>query len=185
MPSSSSEEARKGLAASVLGKAKEVVGAVTGNDSLATQGQLQQAEAAARKEASATEAVAKVRAEEAAQALQRERVIAEVQTDALESAAAAREAQVRQQAAAEKAQVDIEAERQLLRDQADAAARAERERAEAAAQARQDQSRVAQDQREAQAEHADKRESAEAAESAAARARAEADRLAAQADLPS
>ena len=57
MPSSSSEEARQGLSASVLGKVKEVVGAVTGNDSLATQGQLQQAEAAARKEASATEAI--------------------------------------------------------------------------------------------------------------------------------
>ena len=46
-------QTRKGLLASVTGKAKEVAGAVLGNDSLAAEGQLQQAEAVDRKEASA------------------------------------------------------------------------------------------------------------------------------------
>ena len=55
---SPSDRARSGLLSSVAGKAKEVAGAVTGNDSLAAEGQLQQAEAASRKDASAREAVA-------------------------------------------------------------------------------------------------------------------------------
>ena len=40
-------EARKGLLGSITGKAKEAAGAVTGNDSLTAEGQLQQAEAQA------------------------------------------------------------------------------------------------------------------------------------------
>ena len=42
------DQAKRGLLTSVTGKAKEVAGAVLGNDSLASEGQLQQAEAAAR-----------------------------------------------------------------------------------------------------------------------------------------
>ena len=56
----------------MTGKAKEVAGAVLGNDSLAAEGQLQQAEAAARKDASALDAVAGAEAREAAEKLQRE-----------------------------------------------------------------------------------------------------------------
>ncbi|MDT4908923.1 MAG: hypothetical protein QOI69_2164, partial [Pseudonocardiales bacterium] len=44
-------EARKGLLDSIAGKAKEVAGALAGNDTLAEEGQLQQADAAARREA--------------------------------------------------------------------------------------------------------------------------------------
>ena len=53
-----SEQARQGLMAAVSGKVKEVVGAVTGNDDRAARGQLQQAEAEARKEAMTTAALA-------------------------------------------------------------------------------------------------------------------------------
>jgi uncharacterized protein YjbJ (UPF0337 family) len=41
-------EARKGLFDAVAGKAKEIGGAVADNDELTEEGQLQQAEAAAR-----------------------------------------------------------------------------------------------------------------------------------------
>ena len=52
------DQAREGLLDSIKGKAKEVAGAVTGNDSLTTEGQLEQAQARERKEANVTEAVA-------------------------------------------------------------------------------------------------------------------------------
>ena len=50
MSDSTADEARKGLLGSITGKAKEVAGALTGNDSLAAEGQLQKAEAQARLE---------------------------------------------------------------------------------------------------------------------------------------
>ena len=62
-------EARKGLLASIKGKAKEVVGAVSGRDDLVEEGQLQQAAAHHRKAALADEVVADARREEAAQEL--------------------------------------------------------------------------------------------------------------------
>ena len=52
------DQARKGLIDSVKGKAKEVVGAVTGNDSLTAEGQLEQAQAHERRSAGVSEAVA-------------------------------------------------------------------------------------------------------------------------------
>jgi uncharacterized protein YjbJ (UPF0337 family) len=51
-------EARKGLFNTMAGKAKEVAGALSGNDELATEGQLQQAGAQARKDANSREAIA-------------------------------------------------------------------------------------------------------------------------------
>lgn len=62
-----SDQARKGLIDSVKGKAKEVVGAVTGNDSLTAEGQLEQTQAKERKDANAVEAVAEAEAEQARQ----------------------------------------------------------------------------------------------------------------------
>jgi uncharacterized protein YjbJ (UPF0337 family) len=52
------EQARQGLLGKLSGKAKEVAGAVTGNDSLTAEGRLQQAEVTARQEAATDEAVA-------------------------------------------------------------------------------------------------------------------------------
>ena len=67
-----SGQAREALIDSVKGKAKEIAGAVTGNDSLTAEGQLQQAEAkdrraagSAQAEADAEEARAEALAQEA------------------------------------------------------------------------------------------------------------------------
>jgi uncharacterized protein YjbJ (UPF0337 family) len=62
-------EARKGLLDSVVGKAKEVAGAVTGKDELTEEGQLQQASAQARKDADSREAVADASARQSAKEL--------------------------------------------------------------------------------------------------------------------
>lgn len=60
-----SGQARRGLIDSVKGKAKEFAGAVTGNDSLTAEGQLEQEQARQRKEANTVEAVANAEAETA------------------------------------------------------------------------------------------------------------------------
>lgn len=60
-----SGQAREGLMDSVKGKAKEIAGAVIGNDSLTAEGQLEQAQARERKEANIAEAVADAEVEEA------------------------------------------------------------------------------------------------------------------------
>src|SRR5215213_1533954 len=59
------DQARKGLVDSVKGKAKEIVGAMTGNDSLTAEGQLEQTQAHDRKEANSVEAVADAEAQQA------------------------------------------------------------------------------------------------------------------------
>ena len=59
------DQARKGLIDSVKGKAKELVGAVTGNDSLTAEGQLEQTQAQQRRDANSVEAVADAEAEQA------------------------------------------------------------------------------------------------------------------------
>src|SRR5689334_14842763 len=82
------EQAKRGLAASISGKAKEIAGAVFGNDSLAAEGQLQQAEAAARKDAGAKDAIARAEAQEAAGVLAAESAAAQRQRNAVEQAAA-------------------------------------------------------------------------------------------------
>lgn len=58
-------EARRGIVDSVKGKLKEVAGAVTGNDSLTAEGQLDQTQAEERKEANTIQAVADAQTEQA------------------------------------------------------------------------------------------------------------------------
>ena len=60
-----SGEARQALVDSVKGKAKEIVGAVTGNDSLTAEGQLDQTDAKERREAARAEAEADAEAAQA------------------------------------------------------------------------------------------------------------------------
>jgi uncharacterized protein YjbJ (UPF0337 family) len=64
-----SDEAREGLFDSVAGKAKELAGALTGKADLIREGQLQQADARARREANTQEAIADAHAERAAEEL--------------------------------------------------------------------------------------------------------------------
>ncbi|HYJ54255.1 MAG TPA: CsbD family protein [Mycobacterium sp.] len=122
------DQARKGLIASVKGKAKELVGAVTGNDSLTTEGQLEQTQARERKDANSVEAVADAEAEQASaeaadarvQAAQK-RVAVNVEAAAVEdSIRAQQEAQRRaaeqagaQDAAKQKAQAELDAQREV------------------------------------------------------------------------
>jgi uncharacterized protein YjbJ (UPF0337 family) len=99
-------QAREGLAAAIAGKVKEAAGAVLGNDSLAREGQLQQSEAQARREANAEEAIADAEAAQAAAKLRAEDEVAEqARQDAADAEARrVRDAELdkaRQQAAAD------------------------------------------------------------------------------------
>jgi len=122
------DQARKGLIDSVKGKAKELVGAVTGNDSLTAEGQLEQTQAQERKDANSVEAVAEAEAEQAhAEAADaklegaQERVAVNAEAAAVErSVRAQQDAQKRaaeqagaQNAATEKAQAELDAQREV------------------------------------------------------------------------
>ena len=110
-------EAREGLKDAILGKAKEVAGAVTNNDSLTAEGQLQQTEATNRREATAQQSLADAEQAEAEQKVARERQEAE-----RERAQARREAadvanRVQQDRAGEKSQAEREADRKREADE--------------------------------------------------------------------
>ncbi|GAB5899521.1 hypothetical protein OKHIL_53300 [Mycolicibacterium mageritense] len=98
-------EARKGLIDSVKGKAKEVAGALTDNDSLAAEGQFEQSAAKHRRAANSADAVGEAEAQEArADAIDTSLAGAEARdavdarTDAVEDAVSAEQA-ARKQAA--------------------------------------------------------------------------------------
>jgi uncharacterized protein YjbJ (UPF0337 family) len=112
MSSDKAGEARKGLFDTMAGKAKEVAGALSGNDELATEGQLQQAGAQARKDANSREAVADMDAGQAIAEL-RERTddLTEDQRQA-HAVAGQREQAIVQAGAAAKADAEVNAQRQ-------------------------------------------------------------------------
>ncbi|ORV64308.1 general stress protein CsbD [Mycobacterium europaeum] len=127
-------EARRGLIDSVKGKAKEVFGAVTGNESLTAEGQLEQTQAHERKEANAMEAVAEAQAKQArndaAEARvegARQRIAANAQAVSTEESIEAREAAqkraaeqtARQRETAAKTQAELDAQREVQRAKAD------------------------------------------------------------------
>lgn len=128
------DEARRGLIDSVKGKAKEVFGAVTGNESLTAEGQLEQTQAHERKEANAAEAVAEAQAKQArddaaearAEGAQ-QRVAANAQAVAAEESIAARDAAqkraaeqaARQRATAAKTQAELDAQHEMARAKAE------------------------------------------------------------------
>ena len=96
------DQARKGLIDSLKGKAKELVGAVTGNDSLTAEGQLEQTQARERKEANSVEAVADAEAEQARAEAADAKVEAAQERVAVNVEAAAVEGSVRAQQEADK-----------------------------------------------------------------------------------
>lgn len=131
---STAGEARKGLIDSVKGKAKEVAGAVTGNDSLTKEGQLEQSQAQERREANRVEAVAEAEAEqartEAAEARvegAQERLAADRQAaqaeDSIEAQQAAQkraaEQAAQQSAATERTRAEVDAQREMQRAEAE------------------------------------------------------------------
>jgi uncharacterized protein YjbJ (UPF0337 family) len=105
-------EARKGLFDTMAGNAKEVAGALSGNDELATEGQLQQAGARARKDANSRQAVADADAGQAIDEL-RERTddLTEDKRQA-HAAAGQREQAIVQAGAAAKSDAEANAQRQ-------------------------------------------------------------------------
>jgi uncharacterized protein YjbJ (UPF0337 family) len=117
-------KARSGIGDAVVGKAKEVAGAVTGNDSLAAEGQLQQSRAHTIRESAAREAIADAEAAEAGQQLRRVHDEAaaqrgQVEARAAEQASAIRDEQLHQQTVAERSvEVEESAGQQAAEDRA-------------------------------------------------------------------
>jgi uncharacterized protein YjbJ (UPF0337 family) len=175
---SKAEDARKGLIDSVKGKAKEVVGAITKNDSLTAEGRLEQAHAEARKEAGATEALA------GAEAKQAEIEVTNAKLDSVDA-----RNRVNAQTTAEKKAAETEraaqtrtaeqaAQRAVARESVQTEAQAQREMQQASAE---EHAQV----RAAGKEVADALDDHQAAVADAAKARAKADLLRSQAeDLP-
>ncbi|UVT23417.1 hypothetical protein NXT08_13780 [Rhodococcus pyridinivorans] len=115
------DKARLGLKQTVVGKAKEVAGALTGNDSLTTEGRLEQEQARQTRKADTLSHMAEAESDEAVEQLdavreagQQEREAVQQRTDAVESQAE-REARVRKQAA------DLEHQENIVRGRSDAA----------------------------------------------------------------
>ena len=177
-------QARKGLIDSVKGKAKEVIGAVTGNESLTAEGQLEQTQAAERKQANSIEAVADTEAEKA------RRKAAEVTpAGAAERAAVAEEAAVaenvvRIRQAADKEAAENAGVHELTEKTRNASVDALADVRDAKAEAREEIAEAADDVADAAEDHRSEVESAADTREAAERARQKADALAAEADLP-
>ena len=127
------DQARKGLIDSVKGKAKEVVGAVTGNDSLTAEGQLEQTQARERKEANSVEAIADAEAEQARAEAANARLEGAQERSAVNTEAAQVEGSVRAEQAAQKRAAEQVGAQQEARQktQAELDAQREMERADA------------------------------------------------------
>lgn len=178
------DEARKGLIDSVKGKAKEIAGAVTGSDSLAAEGQLEQTQAKHRKEANAVDAVADAEAAAAHDEAASGRSLAAAQRNSVRTTTAAVEESVQTQQVAQEQSAARHARNEAVQEQVQADLDAQRDVEEA----KRDE-RVAV--RAADAEVVDaldthREQVVQAAEdqSEADRLRQRADRLTDQADLP-
>jgi uncharacterized protein YjbJ (UPF0337 family) len=177
-------EARKGLIDSVKGKAKEVAGAVTGNDSLTAEGQLEQEQARERKEANKVEAIADAEAQQArsqaAEAIRDgmdERRSVNAETEAEKRA-------IRAEQAAEKRAVDQSAHKNLAQEQAQAERDAQRDVQHAKAEEHAAVSDAADDAVDELLDHKDAVQASAAAKEEAERVRRVADGLSADAEVP-
>src|SRR6185369_6475136 len=156
------EQARKGLIDSIKGKAKEIIGAVTGNDSLTAEGQLEQTQAertGARVDGA------------------HERFAVNAETAAVQNSV--REQQSAQKRAAEQA-AGLGAARAETRAELDAQREAQRAKAEE----REEISAATEQAVDAAAEHQSSVRAASAAQAEADRIRRQADKLSDEADLP-
>jgi uncharacterized protein YjbJ (UPF0337 family) len=124
---SKADEARKGLIDSVKGKAKEIAGAVTGNDSLTAEGQLEQTQAQQRKEANSVEAVADAEAAQARAEAAHARVDGAQERIAVNAETAAVQNSVREQQAAQKRAAEQTAQQDAARAKTRAELDAQRE----------------------------------------------------------
>jgi len=134
----SAEQARQNLMGKLSGKAKEVAGAVTGNDSLTAEGRLQQAEVTARQEAATAEAVAAAQRTEAAKEIAEKARLAAQHKQVAASQADADKARAEQEKTTEQAHADRAAEQKLAGDRAVAEVQAKQHKDAADAEFRQD-----------------------------------------------
>lgn len=146
-------EARKGLRDSVLGKAKELAGAFTGKDELTEEGQLQQANAQARKDANSREAIADASAREAVDELHARTQDAAEMKRAAYADAGREEHAVVQADAAEKSVADAQAAQQEQNGRHQAEEHAESLARESANEAAQLQVQATKTEHDAAAEH--------------------------------
>jgi uncharacterized protein YjbJ (UPF0337 family) len=178
------DQARKGLIDSVKGKAKEIAGAVTGNDSLTAEGQLEQTQAQQRKEANSVEAVAdaeaaQARAEETEAKLEaaEERIAVGAETAAVENA-------VRTQQAAHHRAAEQAGQRDAARGMTQAEFDAQRKVEQAKAEERDEVGAAAEEIIDALDQHQTSAREAANSRAEADRIRRQADSLTKHADLP-
>ena len=173
------EDARKGLIDSIKGKAKEIVGAMTKNESLTAEGQLEQAQARDRKEASTAEALADAEVKEARVEVTNARLHSVDARNRVDAQIAAAKNVAEIERAAEKHAADQAAQQAAARESVQAQADAQREVQQAVAEEHAQIRAADEEVREALDDH-------RAAVADAAKARGKADDLRAQAeDLPS
>ena len=174
---SKADEARKGLIDSVKGKAKEIVGAVTGNDSLTAEGQLEQAQAKERKEANSVEAVADAEAAQAHAEATEARVEGAQQRIVVNAQTAAVQSSVRNQQAAQKRAAEQVGQQDAAREKTRAELYAQAKVQQAKAQERDKIDSAAEEVVDAVDDHL-------TAVQGASSAKAEADRIRRRADQP-
>lgn len=177
-------QARKGLIDSIKSKAKEVIGAVTGNDSLTAEGQLEQTEARQRKDANAAEAIADAESAEARTEAAHAKVEGAQARSEVNAQAAATEDAIRKDAVAQKHAAEQGARQQIAKESDRADFEAQREADQADVRARMQSQQAAHQVDEAAANHQVAVRDAASARAQADRFRAEADDLTDDADLP-
>jgi uncharacterized protein YjbJ (UPF0337 family) len=167
-------EARRGLFDAVAGKAKEVAGALTGKDELTQEGQLQQADAQARRDANSREAIADASTRQTVEELREQKQDATEDKHEAYAEAGAREnavvasAEVERKNAEAQARVQEQADRTRAEQQGAVVAR------EGAADAIRLQTEATSTERQAEQEQARLERDASEAELQAARLRADA-----------
>ena len=178
------EQARKDVIDSIKGKAKEIIGAVTGNDSLTAEGQLEQTQAQQRKEANSVEAVADAEAAQARAERTGARVDGAHERIAVNAETAAVQNSVREQQSAHKRAAEQAAGLGAARAETRADLDAQREAQRAKAEEREEISAATEQAVDAAAEHQSSVRAASAAQAEADRIRRQADKLSDEADLP-
>jgi uncharacterized protein YjbJ (UPF0337 family) len=178
------DEARKGLIDSVKGRAKEIVGAIAGNDSLTAEGQLEQTQARDRKEANSVEAVADAEAAQACRDAAEGRVESAQERIGLNAETAAVDNAVRNEQDAAKRAAEQEAQRAAARAKTRAELDAQRELQRAKDAEREQIGAAAEEAVDAAAEHQSSVQAAATAQAEADHIRRQADELTTEAGLP-
>ena len=178
------DQARKGLIDSVKGKVKEIVGAVTGNDSLTAEGQLEQTQARERKEANSVEAVAEAEATQARHDAAEAKIEGATQRAAVSAEAAVVENSVRTQQVAQKHAAEQAGPHDAAMKKAQVEAEAQREAERAKAEERDEIAAAANELVDAVDQHRTAAQVTTGAKAEADRIRDRADRLTTEADLP-